>query len=65
MYGHAMNVFETSDRGMVYIEPQFGWEVPEPKVGTNYWDILIKIGDSKGYNIKPIVGYVSHIRYIW
>jgi hypothetical protein len=66
MYGHAINVFDSSDRGFIYIEPQYGWEVPEPRVGTNYWVGLNKVALSKGYTqFKLRVSYVACVRYIW
>lgn len=30
---HAIVVFDTVDRGFVYVEPQFDWIIPEPKTG--------------------------------
>lgn len=34
--GHAIVAFDTTDRGLVYIEPQFDWEV-EPEIGQRYY----------------------------
>jgi hypothetical protein len=38
--GHAIVAFDTTDRGLVYIEPQFDWEV-EPEIGQRYYQCLI------------------------
>jgi len=37
--GHAIVAFDTTDRGLVYIEPQFDWEV-EPEVGQRYYQCV-------------------------
>jgi hypothetical protein len=38
--GHAIVAFDTTDEGLVYIEPQFDWEV-EPEVGQRYYQCVI------------------------
>jgi len=38
--GHAIVAFDTTDRGLVYIEPQFDWEV-EPAIGRRYYECVI------------------------
>jgi hypothetical protein len=38
--GHAIVAFDTTDRGLVYIEPQFDWEV-EPEIGQRYYQCVI------------------------
>jgi hypothetical protein len=38
--GHAIVAFDTTDEGLVYIEPQFDWEV-DPKVGQRYYQCVI------------------------
>ena len=43
--GHAIVAFDTTDRGLVFIEPQFDWEV-EPEVGRRYYQC-----------VKPPAGY--------
>jgi hypothetical protein len=35
-YGHALNAFNTTDRGIVFIDPQGDWVV-DLKVGDQYW----------------------------
>jgi cell division protein FtsB len=37
--GHTIVAFDTSDRGLVYIEPQFDWEV-EPEIGRRYYQCV-------------------------
>jgi hypothetical protein len=34
--GHGMVAFYTTDRGLVFIEPQFDWEV-EPRIGQRFY----------------------------
>jgi ABC-type multidrug transport system fused ATPase/permease subunit len=34
--GHAIVAFDTTDRGLVFVEPQFDWEV-EPEIGKRYY----------------------------
>ena len=38
--GHAIVAFDTTDRGLVYIEPQSDWEV-EPEIGQRYYQCVI------------------------
>ena len=38
--GHAIVAFDTTDRGLVYIEPQFDWDV-EPEIGRRYYQCVI------------------------
>ena len=43
--GHAIVAFDTTDRGLVFIEPQFDWEV-EPEIGQRYYQCVIPpLGD--------------------
>ncbi len=37
--GHSIIAFDTTDRGLVFIEPQFDWEV-EPEVGRRYYQCV-------------------------
>lgn len=43
--GHTIVAFDTTDRGLIYIEPQFDWEV-EPEIGRRYYQC-----------VKPPPGY--------
>lgn len=43
--GHAIIAFDTTDEGIVFIEPQFDWEV-EPEIGERYYQC-----------VKPPLGY--------
>lgn len=38
--GHAIIAFDTTDRGLVYIEPQFDWDV-EPEIGRRYYECVV------------------------
>ena len=38
--GHAIVAFDTTDRGLVYIEPQFDWDV-EPEIGRRYYQCVV------------------------
>ncbi len=38
--GHAIVAFDTTDRGLVFIEPQFDWEV-ELEVGRRYYQCVV------------------------
>ena len=38
--GHAIVAFDTTDRDLVYVEPQFDWEV-EPEIGKRYHQCVI------------------------
>jgi len=37
--GHTVVAFDTTDRGLVYIEPQFDWEI-EPQIGKRYHECV-------------------------
>jgi len=38
--GHTIIAFDTTDRGLVYIEPQFDWDV-EPEIGRRYYECVV------------------------
>ncbi len=38
--GHAIVAFDTTDRGLVYIEPQFDWDV-ELETGRRYYECVV------------------------
>ena len=38
--GHAIVAFDTIDRGLVYIEPQFDWDVV-PEIGRRYYECVV------------------------
>lgn len=38
--GHTIIAFDTTDQGLVFIEPQFDWEV-EPEIGRRYYQCVI------------------------
>jgi hypothetical protein len=65
--GHAIVAVDTIDKGLVYIEPQQGWEVPNIAVGVDYWGLLRIVGSSKGLRMSNKVGvdFISEIHYIW
>jgi hypothetical protein len=37
---HSLSIFDTIDKGLVYVEPQFDWVIPEPKVGLIYGELV-------------------------
>jgi len=37
--GHAIVAFDTTDEGLVFVEPQFDWEV-EPEIGQRYYQCV-------------------------
>ena len=61
--GHTIVAFETTDEGLVFIEPQFDWEV-EPEIGRSYYQC---VSPPPGhYMAKP--GYddtITRITVIW
>jgi PKD repeat protein len=63
---HMGVVFDTSDKGLVYVEPQFDWILPELKVGMDYQQIITDT--AKKYNTKytPIgTSPIKKIVIIW
>ena len=38
--GHAIVAFDTTDRGLVYIEPQYDWEV-QLEIGRRYYECVV------------------------
>ena len=61
--GHAIAAFDTTDRGLVFIEPQFNWEV-EPEIGKRYYQCVRP--PPGHYMAKP--GYddtITRIIVIW
>ena len=61
--GHTIVAFDTTDEGLVFIEPQFDWEV-EPEIGKRYYQC---VNPPPGhYMTKP--GYddtITQITVIW
>jgi hypothetical protein len=61
--GHTIVAFDTTDEGLVFIEPQFDWEV-EPELGKRYYQC---VSPPPGhYMTKP--GYddtITRITVIW
>jgi hypothetical protein len=61
--GHTIIAFDTTDEGLVFIEPQFDWEV-EPEIGERYYQCVTP--PSGYYMTKP--GYddtIARIIVIW
>jgi len=61
--GHAIIAFDTTDIGLVFIEPQFDWEV-EPEIGKRYYQCVRH--PPGHYMAKP--GYddtITRIIVIW
>jgi len=61
--GHTIVAFDTTDEGLVFIEPQFDWEV-EPEIGKSYYQC---VSPPPGhYMVEP--GYddtITRITVIW
>ena len=63
---HIIVVFDTSDNGMVYVEPQFDWILPEIKVGMVYHQMIADVAESYGSKFLPTnTSKISKIRIIW
>jgi len=63
---HAIVVFDTIDRGFVYVEPQFDWVIPEPKVGFCYDRLLSSVSDRYDYTYTPSnLSLIKRVRIIW
>lgn len=61
--GHAIVAFDTTDRGLVYIEPQFDWEV-EPEIGQRYYQCVIPPHGQ--YMTKPpYADTIARVIVIW
>lgn len=61
--GHSIVAFDTTNEGLVFIEPQFDWEV-EPEIGQRYYQCVIP--PPGHYMTKP--GYddtIVRIIVIW
>lgn len=63
---HAIVVFDTTDRGFVYVEPQFDWVIPEPKAGLCYDKLVSSVSDSYDYTYTPSnLSIIKRVRIIW
>jgi hypothetical protein len=61
--GHSIIAFDTTDEGLVFIEPQFDWEV-EPESGERYYQCVIP--PSGYYMAKPSYDdTITRIIVIW
>lgn len=61
--GHTIVAFDTTDEGLVFIEPQFDWEV-EPEIGKRYYRCVKP--PPGHYMVKP--GYddtITRIIVVW
>jgi len=63
---HVIVVFDSVDRGLVYVEPQFDWVIPEPKAGLVFGALVKSV--EKNYN--STYDYVNQskiarVRIIW
>lgn len=61
--GHSIIAFDTTNQGLVFIEPQFDWEV-EPEIGKRYYQCVEP--PPGHYMVKP--GYddtITRIVVIW
>ena len=61
--GHAIVAFDTTDRGLVYIEPQFDWDV-EPEIGRRYYECVVPPPGQ--YMVEPVYDdTMARIVLIW
>jgi hypothetical protein len=63
---HVIVVFDSVDRGLVFVEPQLDWVIPEPKAGLVF-GALVK---SVERNYDSTYDYVNQskiarVRIIW
>jgi hypothetical protein len=63
--GHTINAFDTLDRGIIFVEPQYDIFVDGVAVGADY-DYILNIAQNSQYarDIASI-SKISHITYIW
>jgi uncharacterized membrane-anchored protein YhcB (DUF1043 family) len=62
--GHAIVAFYTTDRGLVFIEPQLDWKV-EPRIGQRYYQ---SVRPPPGHYAPPRPGHddtITRIIVIW
>lgn len=57
--GHAINVFETTDKGLIYIDCTNGWGSAENDDETRVWDTVAYIEIGRRYGILHIDRVVS------
>lgn len=63
---HIIVVFDTTDKGLVYIEPQFDWVIAEPKVGMVYHQLIADAAKVYGTTFTPTnTAKISKIRIVW
>ena len=61
--GHAIVAFDTTDRGLVYVEPQFDWDV-ELETGRRYYECVVP--PSGQYMVEPDYDdTIARIIVIW
>jgi len=61
--GHAIVAFDTTDRGLVYVEPQFDWDV-ELETGRRYYECVVP--PSGQYMVEPEYDdTIARIVVIW
>jgi len=61
--GHAIVAFETTDRGRVFVEPQFDWEV-EPEIGRRYHQTA-KPPPGQGMAVPDFDDTITRIIIVW
>jgi hypothetical protein len=63
---HIIVVFDTTDKGLLYAEPQFDWLLSEPKTGMVYHQIVADAAKNYGTKFTPTnTSKISKIRIIW
>jgi hypothetical protein len=61
--GHAIVAFDTTDQGLVFVEPQFDWEV-EPEIGWRYYQ-CVKPPPGYYMNKPPYDDTIARFVVIW
>lgn len=63
--GHSINAFDTEDRGIVFLEPQYDVFLDGVDVGANYEYLFNIAWNPKLASEKTNGDIISHITYIW
>lgn len=63
---HTIVVFDTTDKGLVYVEPQFDWVLATPKVGMVYHQIVADAAKVYGSKFTPTsTAKILKMRIVW
>jgi hypothetical protein len=62
--GHSLLAFETTDKGLVYFDPQYDNEV-RPVLGKPYWQCMIPTDDGTTFSAPTFDDTIRDILVIW